>query len=72
MADDPEDFTKLPLVDRAVHKLWKVRKEAYEAATKSVLPLLSTRNPSSTEITDPCLESLRLPPMSRLHALHHG
>ncbi|KAF8533066.1 armadillo-type protein [Trichophaea hybrida] len=34
MADEEPDYSSLPLVDRAVHKLWKVRKEAYEAATK--------------------------------------
>ncbi|KAF1977500.1 ARM repeat-containing protein [Bimuria novae-zelandiae CBS 107.79] len=34
MADGEEDFSKLPLPDRFVHKNWKVRKEGYEAATK--------------------------------------
>ncbi|EXJ88974.1 hypothetical protein A1O3_02038 [Capronia epimyces CBS 606.96] len=34
MADQEEDFSQLPLPDRFVHKNWKVRKEAYEAATK--------------------------------------
>lgn len=34
MADAEEDFSKLPLPDRFVHKNWKVRKEGYEAATK--------------------------------------
>jgi hypothetical protein len=34
MADAEEDFSSLPLPDRFTHKNWKVRKEAYEAATK--------------------------------------
>jgi protein STU2 len=34
MADE-EDFSSLPLTDRWVHKLWKVRKEAYEAGAKA-------------------------------------
>ena len=35
MADgQEEDFSKLPLPDRFVHKNWKVRKEGYEAAAK--------------------------------------
>ncbi|KAF2690294.1 ARM repeat-containing protein [Lentithecium fluviatile CBS 122367] len=34
MADAEEDFSALPLPDRFVHKNWKVRKEAYEAAAK--------------------------------------
>ncbi|KIV98216.1 hypothetical protein, variant 1 [Exophiala mesophila] len=36
MADgQEEDFSQLPLSDRFVHKNWKVRKEAYEAAAKA-------------------------------------
>ncbi|ROW00568.1 hypothetical protein VSDG_03370 [Cytospora chrysosperma] len=34
MADAEEDFSSLPLTDRWVHKIWKVRKQAYEEATK--------------------------------------
>jgi len=34
MADQEEDFSSLPLPDRWIHKNWKVRKEAYEAAAK--------------------------------------
>ncbi|KAH7083188.1 armadillo-type protein [Paraphoma chrysanthemicola] len=34
MADQEEDFSSLPLPDRFIHKNWKVRKEAYEAAAK--------------------------------------
>lgn len=33
MAEE-EDFSSLPLTDRWVHKVWKVRKQAYEDATK--------------------------------------
>lgn len=33
MAEKEEDFSSLPLPDRFAHKNWKVRKEAYEAAT---------------------------------------
>ncbi|GAB7350369.1 hypothetical protein MBLNU459_g0996t1 [Dothideomycetes sp. NU459] len=32
MADQEEDFSKLPLPERFAHKNWKVRKEGYEAA----------------------------------------
>lgn len=39
MAEEEPDFSHLPLVERAVHKQWKVRKEAYEAATKLVLSI---------------------------------
>ena len=34
MAEQEEDFSKLPLPDRFTHKQWKVRKEGYEAAVK--------------------------------------
>ncbi|KAJ9149331.1 Spindle pole body component alp14 [Pleurostoma richardsiae] len=34
MADQEEDYSSLPLTDRWVHKIWKVRKAAYEEATK--------------------------------------
>ncbi|KAL1297198.1 hypothetical protein AAFC00_004768 [Neodothiora populina] len=34
MGDKEEDFSNLPLPERFAHKVWKVRKEAYEAATK--------------------------------------
>ncbi|KAK7733304.1 hypothetical protein SLS53_008201 [Cytospora paraplurivora] len=34
MAEAEEDFSSLPLEDRWVHKIWKVRKQAYEDATK--------------------------------------
>lgn len=33
MAEE-DDFSKLPLTDRWTHKVWKVRKEAYETAAK--------------------------------------
>lgn len=35
MADQDEDYSSLPLLDRFVHKIWKVRKQAYEDATRS-------------------------------------
>ncbi|KAH6884813.1 armadillo-type protein [Thelonectria olida] len=34
MADQEEDFSSLPLPDRFAHKVWKVRKAAYEDAAK--------------------------------------
>ncbi|KAM3065881.1 hypothetical protein ACMFMG_009894 [Clarireedia jacksonii] len=34
MAEQEEDFSSLPLPDRFVHKIWKVRKGAYEDAAK--------------------------------------
>ncbi|TPX15877.1 uncharacterized protein E0L32_000211 [Thyridium curvatum] len=34
MADQEEDFSSLPLTDRWVHKVWKVRKGAYEEAAQ--------------------------------------
>ncbi|KAK6332720.1 Microtubule-associated protein, microtubule dynamics during spindle orientation [Orbilia brochopaga] len=34
MADQEEDYSSLPLTDRATHKVWKVRKQAYEDITK--------------------------------------
>ncbi|PHH61766.1 hypothetical protein CDD81_7977 [Ophiocordyceps australis] len=34
MADKEEDYSSLPLSERFTHKLWKVRKQAYEEASK--------------------------------------
>ncbi|KAI8956428.1 ARM repeat-containing protein [Daldinia sp. FL1419] len=34
MADGEPDYSSLPLTDRWVHKVWKVRKQAYEEAAK--------------------------------------
>ncbi|KAH8843081.1 hypothetical protein MCOR27_005100 [Pyricularia oryzae] len=34
MAEQEEDFSSLPLTDRWVHKVWKVRKQAYEDGAK--------------------------------------
>ncbi|KAI1913946.1 hypothetical protein LOZ53_000955 [Ophidiomyces ophidiicola] len=34
MAEQAEDFSSLPLPERFSHKVWKVRKEGYEEATK--------------------------------------
>ncbi|PNY25075.1 Spindle pole body component alp14 [Tolypocladium capitatum] len=46
MADKEEDFSSLPLPDRFTHKLWKVRKEAYEEAAKQFS--------ASPDESDPC------------------
>ncbi|PSR97359.1 armadillo-type protein [Coniella lustricola] len=35
MAEEQEDPSSLPITDRWVHKVWKIRKEAYEEATAS-------------------------------------
>jgi hypothetical protein len=48
MAEEQEDFSKLPLADRFVNKNWKVRKEAYEAATKE----FKTAQPSDPLVKD--------------------
>ncbi|KAJ8611541.1 hypothetical protein MRB53_037948 [Persea americana] len=45
MADDEEDFSSLPLPDRFAHKNWKVRKEGYEAATKTFEAARSEQDP---------------------------
>ena len=34
MADQEEDYSSQPLPDRWIHKVWKVRKQAYEDAAK--------------------------------------
>ncbi|CAE6995774.1 hypothetical protein P3342_000201 [Pyrenophora teres f. teres] len=44
MAEE-EDFSSLPLPDRFVHKNWKVRKEAYEAAAKEFSLAASESDP---------------------------
>ncbi|KAG5941479.1 hypothetical protein E4U53_007405 [Claviceps sorghi] len=46
MADQEEDFSSLPLPDRFTHKVWKVRKAAYEDATKQFS--------KSPDESDPC------------------
>jgi hypothetical protein len=48
MAEEQEDFSKLPLADRFVHKNWKVRKEGYETATKE----FKTAQPSDPLVKD--------------------
>lgn len=56
MADQEEDFSSLPLPDRWVHKNWKVRKEAYEAAAKEFDLAQSENDPIvRTFIQDPNL-----------------
>jgi protein STU2 len=46
MADQEEDYSSLPLTERWVHKNWKVRKEAYEAAAKEFDSAHSENDPS--------------------------
>jgi hypothetical protein len=56
MAEQEEDFSALPLTDRFVHKNWKVRKEAYEAAAKEFDAAQSENDPSVDQfIRDPGL-----------------
>jgi hypothetical protein len=56
MADQEEDFSALPLTDRFIHKNWKVRKEAYEAAAKEFDAAQSESDPSVDQfIRDPGL-----------------
>lgn len=56
MAEQEEDFSSLPLPDRWVHKNWKVRKEAYEAAAKEFGRAQSESDPTiRTFIHDPNL-----------------
>ena len=45
MADQEEDLSCLPLQDRFVHKGWKVRKDAYEAATQAFNQAQSESDP---------------------------
>lgn len=45
MADE-EDYSSLPLTDRWVHKIWKVRKQAYEDATKQFELTASEHDPA--------------------------
>ncbi|KAM5352868.1 hypothetical protein ACJ41O_005590 [Fusarium nematophilum] len=46
MADQEEDFSSIPLPDRFSHKVWKVRKGAYEEAAKQF--------EKSPDEADPC------------------
>lgn len=56
MAEQEEDFSALPLPDRFVHKNWKVRKEAYEAAAKEFDAAQSESDPTVRQfILDPGL-----------------
>jgi protein STU2 len=52
MAEQEEDFSSLPLPDRWVHKNWKVRKEAYEAAAKLFDAALSEGDPLVRQFTN--------------------
>lgn len=51
MADQEEDFSSLPLIDRFTHKNWKVRKEAYEAAKKEFDSAQSEADPLVQQFT---------------------
>ena len=51
MADQEEDVNSLPLSDRFVHKNWKVRKEAYEAASKEFDSAQSESDPVVRQFT---------------------
>ncbi|KAF2400844.1 ARM repeat-containing protein [Trichodelitschia bisporula] len=56
MAEQEEDFSSLPLPDRFAHKNWKVRKEAYETATKAFDIAASESDPTvRTFLQDPGL-----------------
>ncbi|KFA64995.1 hypothetical protein S40285_06885 [Stachybotrys chlorohalonatus IBT 40285] len=46
MAEQEEDFSSLPMPDRFSHKVWKVRKAAYEDAAKAFA--------ASPDESDPC------------------
>ncbi|KAF2103702.1 ARM repeat-containing protein [Rhizodiscina lignyota] len=52
MADQEEDFSSLPLTERWVHKNWKVRKEAYEAAAKEFESAQSENDPTVRTFTN--------------------
>ncbi|KAK9236260.1 armadillo-type protein [Lipomyces kononenkoae] len=45
MADQEEDYSSLPLQDRATHKIWKVRLAAYEEMTKQFTTSASENDP---------------------------
>ncbi|RPB17105.1 ARM repeat-containing protein [Morchella conica CCBAS932] len=48
MAEEEPDYSSIPLPDRAVHKIWKVRKGAYEEAAADF-----ARSPDES---DPCFQ----------------
>ncbi|KJY01835.1 spindle pole body component like protein [Zymoseptoria brevis] len=48
MADEAEEFAKLPLVDQFAHKNWKARKGGYETATKE----FKTAQPTDAIVKD--------------------
>ncbi|KAK9448339.1 armadillo-type protein [Limtongia smithiae] len=56
MAEQEEDFSALPLVDRAVHKMWKVRLAAYEEMTRTFTVSASENDPCFRPfLNDPAL-----------------
>ncbi|KAI0484060.1 ARM repeat-containing protein [Xylariaceae sp. FL0804] len=46
MADGEPDYSSLPLTERWVHKVWKVRKQAYEEAAKQFEATPDERDPA--------------------------
>ncbi|KAI9683870.1 MAG: Microtubule-associated protein, microtubule dynamics during spindle orientation [Trizodia sp. TS-e1964] len=56
MAEPEEDFSTLPLSDRFAHKLWKVRKQAYEEAATAFQTTPDESHPAFAPFTqDPNL-----------------
>ncbi|KAK9366814.1 armadillo-type protein [Lipomyces kononenkoae] len=56
MADQEEDYSSLPLQDRATHKIWKVRLAAYEEITKQFTTSASENDPCFRPfLSDPAL-----------------
>lgn len=48
---DAEDFSALPLSERWVHKVWKVRKEAYDEAKDVFTKAPNANDPTVKEFT---------------------
>ncbi|KAJ2904356.1 hypothetical protein MKZ38_008272 [Zalerion maritima] len=46
MADQEEDFSSLPITDRFTHKIWKVRKQAYEDAAAQFSKTANDHDPA--------------------------
>lgn len=51
MADQEQDYSSLPLEERFQHKVWKVRKDAYEAAAKEFDNAQSEADPTVRQFT---------------------
>jgi protein STU2 len=52
MAEQEEDFSSLPLLDRWVHKNWKARKDAYLEAANSFDEARSEGDPLVRQFTN--------------------